>query len=249
MIHLSVVIPCYNEEENINNGALEKVADFFKKKRYPYEVIISDDGSNDKSAKLIKSFIKSNPNFVLIENKHLGKPYAVKSGILKAKGKYILFSDLDQSTPIGQVDKLLPYFDQGFDIAIGSRGVFRKNAPFYRKIMAIAFLTVRRAIILRKIVDTQCGFKCFRNKIAKELFSGLKIYSQENEEIIGGRVTAFDVEVLFLASIWGYKIKEVPVLWEYTKTNKIDYVRESISMAKETFRVLVNNRRGVYGKK
>lgn len=249
MVFLSVVIPCYNEEENLKRGVLEKVASFLNKQKYEWEVIISDDGSQDGSVNLIKKSLKKHPNFKLLENKHLGKPYAVKSGIMAAKGKYILFSDLDQSTPIKEIDKLLPYFDKGFDIVIGSRGTIRKNAPWYRKIMAIVFLTLRRLFILREIVDTQCGFKCFKSKAAKEIFKNLKIYGGEEKEIKGGRVTAFDVEVLFLAQKYGYRIKEVPVEWEYAKTRKIDYFKESISMAQETFRVLLNNWRGLYEKK
>lgn len=249
MTFLSVVIPCYNEEENIKTGILSEVASFLDKQKYEWEAIISDDGSNDNSVTLIKKFIKGNPKFSILENKHLGKPYAVKNGILKAKGKYILFTDLDQSTPIREINRLLPYFNRGYDIVIGSRGVVRKNAPWYRKIMAVTFLTLRRLLILKDIVDTQCGFKCFKNKVAKEIFSNLRIYSKEDKEIEGGRVTAFDVEVLFLAKKFGYKIKEVPVEWEYTKTKKIDYFKESIFMAQETFRVLLNNWRGLYEKK
>jgi len=249
MTFLSVVIPCYNEEENFKSGALEKVAKFLNKQKYDWEVIISDDGSTDKSVFLIKNFLKIHPKLRLLENRHLGKPYAVKSGILKAKGKYILFTDMDQSTPIKEINKLLPCFNKGYDIVIGSRGTVRKNAPWYRKLMAVVFLTLRRFVILKDILDTQCGFKCFKNKVAKEIFSNLKIYSQEENVIKGGRVTAFDVEVLFLAKKYGYKIKEVPVAWKYTKTRKIDYFKESISMAQETFRVLLNNWQGLYEKK
>ena len=249
MTFLSVIIPCYNEEENLKAGVLEKVAKYLKKQKYDWEVIISDDGSNDQSQDLIKKFIKGNHGFKILANKHLGKPYAVKSGIMAAKGKYILFTDLDQSTPIKEIEKLLPFFNKNYDVVIGSRGTMRKNAPWYRKLMAVAFLNLRRLFILRDIIDTQCGFKCFKNKVAKEIFANLKIYAKKGKEISGGRVTAFDVEVLFLARKWGYKVKEVPVDWEYTSTRKIDYFKESISMAEETFRVLLNNWRGLYEKR
>lgn len=249
MTFLSVVIPCYNEEENLRAGALEKVAKFLEKQKYDWEVIISDDGSSDRSLSLVKQFIKNHKGFKILENKHLGKPYAVKNGILQSIGEYILFADLDQSAPIKEVDKLLPFFKKGYEIVIGSRGTVRKNAPWYRKIMAVVFLTIRRLFILRDIIDTQCGFKCFKNKVAKEIFSNLKIYAKKGKEISGGRVTAFDIEVLFLAKKWGYKVKEVAVNWEYTATKKIDYLKESISMAKETFRVLLNNWQGLYEKK
>lgn len=249
MIFLSVIIPCYNEEENLKSGVLGEVKNFLERQRYNWEVIISDDGSNDKSLSLINNFIKENPNCKLLKNKHQGKPYAVKSGILAAEGKYILFTDLDQSTPIKEIDKLLPYFKKSYQVVIGSRGTVRKNSPWFRKIMAYAFLTFRRLLILKNIVDTQCGFKCFKKEVAQEIFNNLQIYKQTKEEIKGGRVTAFDVEVLFLAEKLGYKVKEVPVIWEYVKTRKIDYFKESISMVQETFRVLLNNWRGLYEKK
>lgn len=249
MTFLSVVIPCYNEEENLRTGVLEKVAEFLEKQTYGWEVIISDDGSSDRSLSLIREFIKNHRGFKILENKHSGKPYAVKNGILKSAGEYILFTDLDQSAPIGEVNKLLPFFKKDYEIVIGSRGTVRENAPWFRKLMAVVFLTIRRLFILQDIIDTQCGFKCFKNKVAKEIFSNLKIYAKKGKEISGGRVTAFDVEVLFLAKKWGYQIKEVPVTWEYVATRKIDYVKESISMVQETFRVLLNNWQGLYEKK
>lgn len=248
---LSVVIPCYNEEENLKRGVLEKVVGFLKREKFSWEVIISDDGSSDRSKEIIKDFIKkeSKFRFRLLENRHLGKPFAVKKGIMEAKGEVILFTDLDQSTPISEVKKLLPFFKKGYQVVIGSRGAVRKNAPWYRKMMAVIFLNLRRLVILPDIIDTQCGFKAFSKKAARDIFSNLKIYSKE-KEIKGGRVTAFDVEVLFLAKKRGYRVREVKVLWQYAKTEKIDYFKESISMASETFRVLVNNWRGLYdGKK
>lgn len=249
MIFLSVVIPCYNEEENLKTGVLQEVGEFLQKQDYDWEVIISDDGSQDSSLELIKAFIKNNPKFRLLKNKHLGKPYAVKSGILSAKGRYILFTDLDQSTPIKEINKLLPYFKSAYQVTIGSRGTVRKNSPWFRKIMAFVFLTFRRMLILKDIVDTQCGFKCFKREAAFNIFNSLQIYKQSGKEIEGGRVTAFDVEVLFLGEKLGYKVKEVPVEWEYRKTRKIDYFKESISMIEETFRVLVNNWHGLYDQK
>jgi len=248
MKHLSVVIPCYNEKKNLKRGVLGEVAGFLKRQKYDWEVIISDDGSTDSGVSLVEDFLKKEPKFKLVKNKHLGKPYAVKSGILAACGKYILFTDLDQSTPISEIRKLLPYFKKGYDVVIGSRGAVRKNAPWYRKIMALVFLSLRRIFILRDIVDTQCGFKAFDKNAARDIFSNLQIYSGE-KEIKGGRVTAFDVEVLFLAKKMGYKVREVPVAWQYAKTEKIDYIKESISMAQETARVLVNNWQGLYEKK
>lgn len=243
---LSVVIPCYNEETNLKRGVLTEVENYLKKQDYESEVIISDDGSTDKSKHLVEKFVKNHPRFKLLENPHAGKPYAVKAGVMKAKGKIILFTDMDQSTPLSEVRKLLPFFDKSFDVVIGSRGVVRKNAPWYRQIMAKGFLFIRHLILLHKIVDTQCGFKAFNRVVARDLFQSLKIYGPIKKEVKGGRVTAFDVELLFLAEKKGYKTAEVPVQWQFEAAKRVNYLKESCLMAKEIFRVRLNDWKGLY---
>ena len=113
-IFLSVIIPCYNEEENLKRGVLTEVHFYLKKKDFSWEIIISDDGSSDRSKDLIRSQIKSWKNFRLLENPHGGKPSALWFGIKSAKGEYVLFSDMDQSTPISEFSKMLPFFESGF---------------------------------------------------------------------------------------------------------------------------------------
>lgn len=243
---LTVVIPCYNEEKNLKRGVLEQVENYLRKQDYVSKVIISDDGSTDKSRKIVEKFIEYHPRFKLLQSPHAGKPYAVKAGVMKAKGEIILFTDMDQSTPLKEIEKLLPYFKKDYDLAIGSRGRVRKKAPWYRKIMAKVFLFIRRLLVLRNIVDTQCGFKAFKNKVARDLFRSLKIYGPIKKEVKGGRVTAFDVELLFLAQKKGYKIAEVPVEWSYEAAKRVNYLRESYLMAREIFRVKLNDWRGVY---
>jgi glycosyltransferase involved in cell wall biosynthesis len=245
---LTVVIPCYNEEKNLRRGVLNEVEKYLKKQGYPSKVIISDDGSTDKSREIIQKFIKYQPRFKLLKNKHAGKPYAVKAGVMKAKGEIVLFTDMDQSTPLSEVENLLPYFEKNFDVVIGSRGTVRRKAPWYRKIMAKGFLFVRRLILLQNIVDTQCGFKAFKNKVARDLFRSLKIYGPTKKEVKGGRVTAFDVELLFLAEKKGYEIAEVPVEWSYEAAKRVNYLKESFLMTKEILRVKINDWRGEYGK-
>ena len=120
-IFLSVVIPSYNEMANLQKGVLDKVAHFLGKQRYSFEVIIVDDGSTDGSVEFVKNFVEDNSNFKLIKNHHLGKAGAVTNGMLSASGEYILFTDMDQATPIEEINKILPYFSKGFDIVIGSR--------------------------------------------------------------------------------------------------------------------------------
>ncbi|GAG40001.1 unnamed protein product, partial [marine sediment metagenome] len=140
---VSVVIPCYNEEENLKRGVLDQVEKYLKKQDYPSEVIISDDESTDGSIKFVEKFKKYNPRFKLLKNKHGGKPFALRSGLKKARGEVVLFTDMDQSAPITEIEKLLPWFEKDYDVVFGSRGLERKNFPFYRKIASIVFRYVR----------------------------------------------------------------------------------------------------------
>src|SRR3989338_241077 len=115
-IFLSVVIPSFDEMANLQKGVLDKIEHFLGKKQFPYEVIIVDDGSTDGSVEFVKHFVQDSPNFRLIENSHLGKAGAVTTGVLNSKGDYVLFSDMDQATHIEEVDKLLQFFNEGYDI-------------------------------------------------------------------------------------------------------------------------------------
>ncbi len=160
-IYLSVIIPCYDEMANLQKGVLDKIAHFLEKKNIPYEVIIADDGSKDGSIPFIERFCHDNLHFVLIKNPHYGKAGAVTTGMLQAKGQYRLFTDMDQATPIEEINKLLPYLEsREYDVAIGSRNSERKGAPIERLFISKSSVFLRRAIIgLAEISDTQCGFK------------------------------------------------------------------------------------------
>src|SRR5947209_5063199 len=109
-IALSVVIPCYDEMANLQKGVLEKVKNFLDKKKFSFEVIVVDDGSTDGSVEFLKEFVKANRHFRLLQNAHFGKAGAVTKGMLEAKGERVLFTDMDQATPIEEIDKLLPFF-------------------------------------------------------------------------------------------------------------------------------------------
>ncbi len=245
---LSVVIPCYNEEANLRQGVLNQVVDYLKKQTYSWEVIVSDDGSSDNSREVAKEFVQKHSGFVLLENQHGGKPYAVWQGIKKARGKIVLFTDMDQSTPIKEVAKLLPYFDQGFEVVIGSRGIKRKGAPFYRQLAALIFLSLRRILLLPNIKDTQCGFKAFKTKVAQRLFPKLSVL--ENwQQASGWRVTAFDVELLYLAQKSGSKVKEIEVAWQDEDVSvgkKKSFIKESRQMLEQIVNVKKNDWKGKY---
>ncbi|MGB9706553.1 MAG: dolichyl-phosphate beta-glucosyltransferase [Microgenomates group bacterium] len=246
--YLSVVIPCFNEEKNLKRGVLEEVNDYLENQKYTSEVIVSDDGSTDGGKKIIKKFVALHPRFRLLENPHLGKPFAVKSGVMAAEGKIVLFTDMDQSTPINQLEKLLIFFQKGYDIVIGSRGQSRQGFPLFRRLASTIFRLARQALLLRNIVDTQCGFKAFRNEVAKDLFSRLLIF-KKSKKVKGWRVGAFDVELLFIAQKRGYRIAEVPVEWQdkdIAQGKQRKFFKESWEMFKEILQVKLNDLRGFY---
>lgn len=248
---LSVVIPCYNEAANLQKGVLYKVADFLAEKDFSWEVVIVDDGSNDESVSLIEKFNQNHSHFSLIQNHHQGKAATVITGMLRAKGERVLFTDMDQATPIEEVDKLLDYLNPpagGFDIVIGSRNSQRRGAPLTRILMARIFMLLRSLILGIKITDTQCGFKLFRQKVIEDLFPKLKIYGGGLKKTSGSSVTAgFDVELLFLAQKLGYKIKEVPVEWRYVETRRVGIINDSWQALRDMVKIRLNSFQGVYG--
>ncbi len=178
-IDLSVVIPAYNEETNIRLGALDKVLRYLEQQKYSWEVVLVNDGSSDSTKKLLSEFCRQNNNFRLLDNPHLGKAGTVISGVLAAKGKAILFTDLDQATPLSQVEKILPWFERGYEIVIGSRKG-REGAPILRKLMAGGFVMLRSIILgIKGIKDTQCGFKAFKYSVVRR-FSVILNYLVKN---------------------------------------------------------------------
>lgn len=246
--YLSVVIPSFDEMANLQKGALDKVDHFLQKKKYSFEVIIVDDGSTDGSITYVEKFVKANKSFRLIKNAHLGKAGAVTAGVLQATGEYILFTDMDQATPIEEVEKLLPCFKEGFDIVIGSRSTSRKGSPWTRIVMARGMILLRTLFVgLHGITDTQCGFKLFRRDAAQKLFTKIKHLHNGFTQISGSNVAAgFDVELLYLAEKMRFKIKEVPVNWLYVETRRVNPLTDSIEGLIDLIKIKWNDLQGKY---
>jgi dolichyl-phosphate beta-glucosyltransferase len=246
-MYLSVILPAYNEEKNIRLGALDKVSRYLEHQTYSWEVIIVDDGSSDGTKELLNEFIRLNKGFSVIHNPHMGKAATVTTGVLAAKGDVVLFSDLDQATPMAEAEKVLPFIKQGFDVVIGSRNSKREGAPLLRLLMARGFMFLRSLLLgLHGIVDTQCGFKAFKKDAAKNIFNSLKLYEKQHE-VSGSMVTAgFDIEVIFLAKKRGYKIKEVPVEWHYVETRRVNPITDSLQGLMDIIRIRVNAWKGYY---
>jgi len=252
-LYISVIIPCYNEAKNLEAGVLDEVNAYLSQQDYAWEVIVVNDEATDNSRALIERFIADKPRFSLVDIPHGGKPAAVWAGIQHARGEWVLFTDMDQSTPIMELGNLLPWTTQGYAVVIGSRGFSREGFSFIRKAGSVVFRTLRQLFLLRDIADTQCGFKLCTREAALRAFPHLQFFKQA-ERPTGWKVTAYDVELLFLWEKCGYRIKEVPVAWRNrdrsdTKSRQSDlarYIHESLDMARQVIRIKTNQRKGFY---
>ena len=242
---LSVVIPAYNEEKNLQKGVLDEVEKYLEQKKLDYEVVTVDDGSQDRTKEIVKKRILNNKKFKLLENKHGGKAMAVMTGMLKSKGKIVLFTDMDQATPINQLDNFLPKFEEGYDLVIGQR-TGRKGAPFVRKLAAWVFSILRGIILGMPFKDTQTGFKAFNKKSIEKIIPKIK-GEWGVVHFKGGAVNAgFDVELLYLAKKYGFKIAEVPVEWNYVDTERVQVIKDALAAIYDMLRIRWNDMRGKY---
>jgi glycosyltransferase involved in cell wall biosynthesis len=227
---ISLIIPCYNEQSNIQKGVLDKIGNFTESDDRFIEVIIVDDGSTDSSKQVIKSrYLKNYPKFKLVENSHQGKAFAIITGVEKSKGDYVLFSDIDLATPIEESERLIDSAMKGYEIVIGSRSKTREGAPLLRKVLAYLSIIVRSFIIgIKGIKDTQCGFKLFKKAVGDRVIANLLVF-HERRQVEGSSVSAaFDMEFLFLASKMGYRIKEIPVQWRHVETKNVTFIKDAV---------------------
>lgn len=236
---ISLIIPCYNEEANIQKGVLDKIGNFTNADARFKEVIIVDDGSNDDSVEIIeKKYIVLFPKFRLIKNNHLGKAFAVIRGINEAKGDYTMFSDIDLATPLEEANKLILEAENNYDIVIGSRSSQRKGAPLTRKIMALGMIFIRHYIIgLKGVYDTQCGFKLFKTVAAQKIIKNLQVFKNRQEKTGSSVSAGFDLEFLFLGSKLGFSIKEVSVIWRHVETKNVTFIKSSLESLKDIFTI------------
>lgn len=228
-IFLSLIIPAYNEESRIS-GSLDKALEYFSRQDYSWEIIVVDDGSTDQTARIIENYNAKNPNITLIKQVNMGKGSAVRNGMLAAHGQYRVFTDADFSTPIYELEKVLPILSAGTDICIGSRSIDRsmvkEHQPFYREWMGKTFNKFVQLLVFKGIVDTQCGFKGFTASAAERIFSQAKING-----------FSFDVEVLFLAKLGKMTIKEVPIEWYNDERSKVNPISDSTRMFLELIKI------------
>lgn len=238
---LSIIIPAYNEEERLPES-LKEIVDFADRQPYGIEVIVVDDGSEDGTATVVDEFHSRYPFLSVARNPHRGKGYAVKTGMLTARGEYLFLCDADLSMSIDQVETFLPpHQEEGYDIVIGSReieGAKRYDEPVYRHFMGRIFNFIVRIFAVRGFQDTQCGFKSFKHDAARDVFS------LQTMDGFG-----FDVEVLFIAQQKGYRILELPIGWCHVSNSRISPLRDTFKMVRDVLRVRWNDWCGVYSKR
>lgn len=245
---LSVIIPAYNEERRLPS-TLARVTAYLQTQPYASELIVVDDGSQDRTSAIVEEYSRTHSIVQLIRNDHCGKGYTVRTGMLVGQGEVVLFCDADLSTPIEEIANLLAWFERGYDIVIASRegiGAHRIKEPFYRHLMGRVFNFLVRMLTVADIQDTQCGFKAFHRTVAQDVFKRVLLYGETAQRVSGPMVTAFDVEVLFIGVKRGYKIKEVPTKWIYSNETKVNPLRDSWRNFRDVVLVRWNDLRGRY---
>lgn len=245
MTKLTIVIPAFNEEKNLRVGALDQVINYLSKQKYSYEVLIVDDGSSDETVPLIERHIKDLKNFRLLKNPHSGKAITVMAGLLEAQGEIVLFTDMDQATPLPEIEKFLPKFEKGADIVIGERSG-RKGAPLSRRVSAWGFIILRRLTLGLPFNDTQCGFKAFNQKAIKEIFPDLMKRWQTLRSKKTSVNAGFDVEILFIATKKNLKVVSVPVEWHHVGTERVPFLRSAFEALGDMIRIKINYFLGKY---
>lgn len=248
MTYLSLIIPAYNEERRLPQTLLI-VLEFLRAQAWTWELIVVDDGSSDNTVANAEAVIANEPRARVMRNPHRGKGYTVRSGMLAAQGQYVLFSDADLAVPMEEWSKLEQKLQHGYDAVIASRegaGAKRIDEPAMRHIMGRVFNLIVRIMAIGRFQDTQCGFKVFTREAAHDVFARMKLYDEHSAAPIGAAVTAFDVEVLYLALRRGYTIAEVPVLWRYGEETKVDTVKDSWRNLRDVLKVRWNALTGVY---
>lgn len=220
--YLSIIIPAYNEEKRLP-GTLDFILAFLRKQTYEAEIIVCDDGSRDRTVKIAAEKLRFSASQVLVSPRNVGKGDAVRRGMLAAKGQYLLITDADLSTPIEEVRRFLRYLEAGDDIVIGSRALedskIEIRQGFHREMMGRIYNLIARVLSFKGIMDSQCGFKCFKSQAARELFALQKING-----------FSFDAEILFLAQKKGYKIREEPVVWRNSSQSRVQLIKDPLAM-------------------
>ncbi len=235
-IHLSIVIPVYNEEKRLKS--LKKVFAFLERQEFGSELIVVNDGSTDKTQEKLRLLQGRYPLLLVTYRSNRGKGYAIRRGMLKARGRHRLFLDVDLSTPLKEFEKMVPFLET-YEVIIGSRKMkgakLRKRQPIIRQTLGRVFTQLSRWILNVPVSDFTCGFKCFSARSTRNIFSRAQINRW-----------GFDSEILFLAKKMGHQIKEVPVEWKNDINTKVRFPHDIVNSLKELLEVRKNEILGRY---
>ena len=236
---LSVVVPCYNEEKRFQKG-LRHYWLYLSKQKYPWELIFVNDGSKDNTLKLMQASAKGKSSVKVISyNKNHGKGHAIVQGIKNAKGKYILFTDLDHSVPVDTIESFFKYFGKGYQVVIGSRRVKGANILVHqhplRELLGRGFTFLVRLLIDWKIKDATCGFKAFEKSVAGKIFNKITIYDW-----------AFDAEILFICKKLKIQLIQAPVTWSDVRGTQVRLQKDIIRSLFGLVKIRLNGLQGEY---
>lgn len=235
-LFLSIIIPLYNEQRRLKK--LAQIYAFFDQQKFRYEIILINDGSTDNTLGALNKLAKKNKFTLITYEKNRGKGFAVKEGMLAAKGKYLLFTDIDLSTPIDEFDKFYPHLKKT-NILIGSRkikgSILQKRQGFVRENLGKGFTFLSQVTLNVYLSDFTCGFKCLPKEAAKKIFSKQKIERW-----------GFDPEILFLAKKFGYEIIEIPVKWSNDPKTRVRFPQDIIRSLLDLCRIRYNLSKKVY---
>jgi dolichyl-phosphate beta-glucosyltransferase len=239
-IDLSIIIPAYNEEQRLPK-TLESVGKYLQGLDYSYEIIVVDDGSSDRTSQIVKDLQKKIPLLGLIKlSENKGKGFAVRTGILHSKGRFVFFTDADLSTPIEEVQNFLPLLEEGYDVVVGSRRnpnsrvIMSQNK--IRRFMGRVYILLNRWLGIVDVVDVTCGFKAFRREAAKKIFKVARLNR-----------FSFDSEVLFLAQAkFKFRWIQVPIEWKDASGSKVNIIRETFVSFLDLIKIKLYDLRGFY---
>lgn len=234
---LSIIIPIHNEERRLPL-CMARIMEYFQEQAYVTEIILVENGSQDQTRALAEQYAKEYEHVRVLHIAERGKGWAVRAGMLAAKGEWRFICDVDLSMPIEEIEKFLVKRQENYDVLIGIRegdGAIRVGEPHYRHLMGRIATALIKCLAVSRFEDTQCGFKMFSSRAAADLFPLQRLHG------IG-----FDVELLFVALRRGYRIAEIPITWYFDPDSRMHLLKDSLYLLKELWLIRRHARRGDY---